>query len=110
MNRTALLIKGFTYDGNGPEAIFLAGKSGQQPSDEGDITVLPWPADGEEYGYNDGDLPLIQRSFDGSEDLFLELPSGMTVQQLRSEDLCWKMELKRSSFQMAFSLVQTVPY
>jgi len=45
--------------------------------------VLPWPADGKEYSYSDRNIPLIKRSFDGSEDLVLELPEGTTVDQLK---------------------------
>ena len=77
-----VLIKGFTYDGEGPDTFFLAGSSGR-PSGAGDVTVIPWPANGEQYSYNDRNIPLIKRSFDGSEDLVLQLPSGMSVQQLK---------------------------
>ena len=77
-----VLIKGFTYDGEGPDTFFLAGSSGK-PSARGDVSVIPWPADGQEYGYNDRSLPLIKRSFDGSEDLVLQLPPGASVQQLK---------------------------
>ena len=77
-----VLIKGFTYDGEGPDTFFLAGSSGN-PSARGEVSVLPWPANGEEYDYNDRSIPLIKRSFDGSEDLVLQLPSGMSVQQLK---------------------------
>ena len=45
--------------------------------------MLPWPADGNSYGYNDRDIPLIKRSFDGSEDINLQLPDGITVDQLK---------------------------
>merc|ERR1711874_346319 len=77
-----VLIKGFTYDGEGPDTFFLAGTSGK-PSARGDVSVIPWPADGKEYGYNDRSIPLIKRSFDGSEELVLELPAGASVQQLK---------------------------
>merc|ERR1712152_125548 len=42
-----ILIKGFTYDGEGPDTFFLAGSSGK-PSRSGEW-VLPWPADGKRY-------------------------------------------------------------
>ena len=76
-----VLIKGFTYDGEGPDTFFLAGTSGR-PSSRGDV-VLPWPANGEKYTYADRDIPLIKRSFDGSEDILLTLPEGNTVDQLK---------------------------
>ena len=75
-----VLIKGFTYDGEGPDTFFLAGSSGR-PSSSGQW-VLPWPADGQVYSYND-DIPLITRSFDGSEDITLKLPQGVSVDDLR---------------------------
>ena len=44
-----VLIKGFTYDGEGPDTFFLAGTGGR-PSAAGEL-VLPWPADGKQYQY-----------------------------------------------------------
>ena len=37
-----ILIKGFTYDGEGPDAFFLAGTSGKPSRLHGDV-VLPYP-------------------------------------------------------------------
>ena len=81
LDSKTVLIKGFTYDGEGPDTFFLAGTSGR-PSSRGDV-VLPWPANGEKYTYADRDIPLIKRSFDGSEDILLTLPEGNTVDQLK---------------------------
>merc|ERR1711892_1572374 len=81
LDSKTVLIKGFTYDGEGPDTFFLAGTSGR-PSNRGDV-VLPWPANGEKYTYADRDIPLIKRSFDGSEDILLTLPEGNTVDQLK---------------------------
>merc|ERR1711983_301727 len=75
-----ILIKGFTYDGEGPDTFFLAGSSGK-PSRSGEW-VLPWPADGKKYSYND-DIPLIKRSFDGSEDITLKMPPGADVKDIK---------------------------
>jgi len=75
-----ILIKGFTYDGEGPDTFFLAGSSGK-PSRSGEW-VLPWPADGKRYSYND-DIPLIKRSFDGSEDITLKMPPGADVKDIK---------------------------
>merc|ERR1712025_1128485 len=44
-----VLIKGFTYDGEGPDTFFLAGSSGK-PSRSGEY-VLPYPDDGQKYTY-----------------------------------------------------------
>ena len=77
----SVVLKGFTYDGEGPDTFFLAGTS-KRPSAAGSL-VLPWPADGKEYSYTDRDIPLIKRSFDGSEDVVLQLPAGVTVDQLK---------------------------
>jgi len=44
--------------------------------------VLPWPADGKKYSYND-DIPLIKRSFDGSEDITLKMPPGSDVKDIK---------------------------
>ena len=80
VDSSTLLIRGFTYDGEGPDTFFLAGKSGR-PSSRGEY-VLPWPADGKSYGYNDN-IPLIKRSFDGSEDIVLKMPGGASVDELK---------------------------
>lgn len=44
--------------------------------------MLPWPADGKRYSYND-DIPLIKRSFDGSEDITLKMPPGADVKDIK---------------------------
>jgi len=80
VDSNTILIKGFTYDGEGPDTFFLAGTSGK-PNSRGEY-VLPWPADGQVYGYND-DIPLIKRSFDGSEDLTLKLPPGASTDDIK---------------------------
>ena len=81
LDSKTVLIKGFTYDGEGPDTFFLAGTSGS-PSSPGDV-VLPWPASGELYNYTGRDVPLIRRSFDGSEDVVLTIPGDFTVNQLK---------------------------
>merc|ERR1712117_71363 len=63
LDSKTILIKDFTYDGEGPDAFFLAGTSGKPSRLSGDV-VLPYP-------------------FDGSEDVVLNLPSGVSVQDLR---------------------------
>ena len=43
---------------------------------------MQWPADGKKYDYND-DIPLIKRSFDGSEDITLKMPPGADVKDIK---------------------------
>eukprot|EP00092_Neocalanus_flemingeri_P065150 GFUD01079153.1.p1 GENE.GFUD01079153.1~~GFUD01079153.1.p1 ORF type:complete len:247 (+),score=63.93 GFUD01079153.1:84-743(+) len=83
LDSKTVLIKGFTYDGEGPDTFFLAGTSGSRPSSRKGDVVLPWPNDGNEYSYNDRNIPLIKQSFDGKEDIVLTLPPGKTVDQLK---------------------------
>ena len=59
-----LLIKGFTYDGAGPDAYFLVGNSGV-PSEP--ATLLPYPFEGKFYDYFDSSAPILDRSFNGEE-------------------------------------------
>ncbi len=45
LNDSLLLVRQFTYDGNGPGAVFLIGHDGEEtPSRKG--TILPYPFDG----------------------------------------------------------------
>ena len=82
LDSKTILIKDFTYDGEGPDAFFLAGTSGKPSRLSGDV-VLPYPFEGEEFSYSDKNIPLLLRPFDGSEDVVLNLPSGVSVQDLR---------------------------
>ena len=59
-----LVIKGFTYDGSGPDTFFWAGTS-QAPTSEG--TILPYPFEGEFYAYEDQSAPILSRGFFGEE-------------------------------------------
>merc|ERR1712212_233245 len=44
LNSTTILIKGFNYDGEGPDAFFLGGTHGR-PSKSGEV-VMPYPFEG----------------------------------------------------------------
>ena len=59
-----IIIKGFTYDGAGPDAFFWAGTSGK-PSHVG--TILPWPFKGQFYEYEDSNAPILSKRFNGDE-------------------------------------------
>merc|ERR1711936_1087832 len=61
LNSTTILIKGFNYDGEGPDAFFLGGKH---------------------YNYRDKTIPILGR-FNGKKDVVLHLPPGSTVDQLK---------------------------
>ena len=55
-----LVIKGFGYDGTGPDSFFLAGTSEKISSDG---IILPYPFQGKFYDYEDKKVPLLERSF-----------------------------------------------
>merc|ERR1711970_1467566 len=80
LDSQTILIKGFTYDGEGPDAFFLAGTSGKPSKASGNV-VLPFPYTGEHFSYSDRDIPLLLRPFSG-EDVVLTLPPGRTVDEL----------------------------
>merc|ERR1712227_72551 len=71
LDSKTIVIKGFTYDGEGPDAFFLAGTSGKPSRLNGDV-VLPYP-------FSDKNIPLLLRPFDGSEDVVLTLPPGYST-------------------------------
>merc|ERR1712212_699413 len=80
LNSTTILIKGFNYDGEGPDAFFLGGKHGR-PSKSGEV-VMPYPFEGKHYNYRDKTIPILGR-FNGNKDVVLHLPPGSTVDQLK---------------------------
>ena len=79
LNSTTILIKGFNYDGEGPDAFFLGGKHGR-PSKSGEVNsnafltlpdilnllifkvVMPYPFEGKHYNYRDKTIPILGRS------------------------------------------------
>lgn len=64
-----LVIKGFTFDGNAPAPVFLAGTS-EAPSSNGTVnfdgTTLPYPFEGKFYENDDPNAPILG-PFDGNE-------------------------------------------
>lgn len=76
-----VVIKGFTYDGAGPDAFFWAGTSGT-PSTVG--TILPYPFNGKFYDYEDQTAPILNGRFTGDKDIVLTLPAD-----LKSTDIKW---------------------
>jgi len=84
LSEDQLIIKGFTYDGEGPDAFFLAGESGSKPNSRttrGDH-VLPYPFTGDHFDYLDKSIPILG-GFYGTEDIVLTLPPGVSTNNLR---------------------------
>jgi len=76
-----LVIKGFSYDGAGPDAFFWVGKEGA-PSTVG--TILPYPFNGVFYDdYEDQSAPILTGRFQDQE-IELTLPPN-----LKTTDLKW---------------------
>ena len=85
VNQHTFLIKGFTYDGTGPDAFFLAGTEAlpsEVTSKAG--TILPYPFNDKFYEYDDPTVPILQRSFDGNMDITLTTPTS-----LNASDVVW---------------------
>ena len=87
LNSTTILIKGFNYDGEGPDAFFLGGTHGR-PSKSGEVflfsqvfdlhvseeeifqsciifllkVVMPYPFEGRHFNYRDKNIPILGRS------------------------------------------------
>ena len=61
-----LVIKGFTYDGSGPDAFFWTGTSGKA-SRQG--TILPYPFTGKHFDSEDRSAPILDHLYDGSEEI-----------------------------------------
>jgi len=82
LSDSQVVIKGFTYDGEGPDAFFLGGQHGVAPKNTKADVVLPYPFDNKFYRYLDKDIPILN-SFDGTKDVVLTLPPSHTVDQLK---------------------------
>ena len=78
--KNMLIIKGFTYDGTGPDVFFLVGTQGS-PSDSG--TILSYPYKGKHYEYNDENAPTLKEKFSGNMDVRLVLPPALTVMNIK---------------------------
>ena len=76
-----LIVKGFTYDGAGPDAFFWVGTQGSRPSSVG--TILPHPFKGKFYEYEDQSAPILSGRFNGDQDIVLTLPDTMKVTDIK---------------------------
>merc|ERR1712241_1088934 len=81
VDEKTLLIKGFTYDGAGPDAFFWAGTQGY-PSGVG--TILPYPFEGKFFEYEDQSAPILSGRFSGDKEITLTLPDT-----LKATDIKW---------------------
>jgi len=93
-----LVIEGFTYDGQGPDAFFWVGTKGKKPSSDGHI--LPHPFEGKFYDNGDRSAPILSQRFDGSQnDLVLTLPDDIKVKDLKWISIwCRRFELTFGDF------------
>ncbi|XP_030759313.1 protein Skeletor, isoforms B/C [Sitophilus oryzae] len=72
VDESTIFIKGFSYDGTGPDAFFWIGNS-PRPSPEG--TIIPYPED-----YRGRDPPLKAHN---NTDIILRLPNGKRIRDIR---------------------------
>ncbi|CAG9858428.1 unnamed protein product [Phyllotreta striolata] len=73
VDESTIFIKGFSYDGTGPDAFFWIGKS-TRPSPEG--IIIPYPED-----YIGRDPPVL-RAYNNT-DIILRLPMGKRIRDIR---------------------------
>ncbi|CAG7815899.1 unnamed protein product [Allacma fusca] len=75
VDEDTLFIKGFTYDGLGPDAYFWMGKT-SQPAPMG--VIVPYPV---EYSGEKRDPPVL-KNYD-SQDILLHLPDGFKIKDFK---------------------------
>lgn len=73
VDESTIFIKGFSYDGTGPDAFFWIGNS-PRPSPEG--TIIPFPDD-----YYERDPPVLKAH--NNSDIILRLPMGKRIRDIR---------------------------
>ena len=82
-NSTTIVIRHFSYDGEGPDVFFYAG-SGESPrsikSGSGDFQILPYPWKGE-FPSDDDDVEVLGAFTNQS--VLLRLPDSLPVSKLR---------------------------
>jgi len=77
-NASTLVVKDFSYDGEGPDVFFWAGTS-DQPGTEG--TILPYPFEGIFYDYEDYLAPVLGK-FE-NKTIVLQMPSTLKLGKIR---------------------------
>ncbi|XP_066247644.1 protein Skeletor, isoforms B/C isoform X1 [Euwallacea similis] len=73
VDETTIFIKGFSYDGTGPDAFFWIGNS-PRPSPEG--IIIPYPED-----YYERDPPILKAH--NNTNIILRLPMGKRIRDIR---------------------------
>ncbi|XP_060527582.1 protein Skeletor, isoforms B/C isoform X2 [Cylas formicarius] len=73
VDESTIFIKGFSYDGTGPDAFFWIGNS-PRPSPEG--MIIPYPED-----YRGRDPPVLKAH--NNTDIILRLPNGKRIRDIR---------------------------
>ncbi|CAK1594768.1 unnamed protein product [Parnassius mnemosyne] len=73
VDENTIFVRGFAYDGTGPDAYFWVGDS-PQPSPEG--TLVPYPED-----YSSRDPPILSRH--NNSDILLRLPAGKRLRDIK---------------------------
>ncbi|XP_050304285.1 protein Skeletor, isoforms B/C isoform X2 [Anthonomus grandis grandis] len=73
VDETTIFIKGFSYDGTGPDAFFWIGNS-PRPSPEG--IIIPYPED-----YHEREPPVLKAH--NNSNIILRLPMGKRIRDIR---------------------------
>ncbi|XP_059045492.1 protein Skeletor, isoforms B/C isoform X3 [Achroia grisella] len=73
VDESTVFVRGFAYDGTGPDAYFWVGDT-PQPSPEG--TLVPYPED-----YNSRDPPILKAHTNS--DILLRLPGGKRLRDIK---------------------------
>ncbi|XP_037029296.1 protein Skeletor, isoforms B/C isoform X1 [Bradysia coprophila] len=73
VDESTIFLKGFSYDGTGPDAFFWVGKT-PRPSPEG--YIIPYPEE-----YNGRNPPILQAYHNA--DIILRLPMGKRIRDIR---------------------------
>ncbi|XP_052749030.1 protein Skeletor, isoforms B/C [Galleria mellonella] len=73
VDESTVFVRGFAYDGTGPDAYFWVGDT-PQPSPEG--TLVPYPED-----YNSRDPPILKAHTNS--DILLRLPAGKRLRDIK---------------------------
>lgn len=94
LNDTTLLLQDFTYDGNGPDVVFLAETDPSSPFPTGS-TILPYPFHGQFFDYVDRNAPILGELSGSQPPIILPLPPKVTINQLQKLSV-WSKALNQS--------------
>lgn len=83
-DESTFIVRNFKYDGEGPSTIFIVGKEGREVDEDVAIPV-PYPAiegNQEKLPFDSEEIEILG-AFDGSEDIELKLPQGVTANDVK---------------------------